>query len=280
MSPDPHAGSERETLKPAKPAKPWPAFYAEAWPGIVGAARRVGYAVALHGSMGRDLDVIAVPWTDAAGSPEDLVAEIGEWIQVLAPEEVGQPQDRWPRAKPHGRLAWSLHLGGGAYIDLSIMPRALLAAPSPSDERAEPREAALIAEVAEAIKYVAEKVRNQGATVLGWGAIPQVLTDHDTAGRLDAVSRPSPIGALQEGGERAATLEQAAQVLDARADALAAAGLDAAWTVRRCAAMVRALAPASPSEREEQFRRELVDGIRSLHPAPLVQPEPQPEEQG
>jgi hypothetical protein len=42
----------------------------------------------------------------------------------------------------------------------------------------------------------------------------------------------------------------------------------------------RALAPASPSEREEQFRRELVDGIRSLHPAPLVQPEPQPEEQG
>ena len=27
-----------------------------------------------------------------------------------------------PQAKPHGRLCWSIQLGGGAYIDLAVMP--------------------------------------------------------------------------------------------------------------------------------------------------------------
>ena len=29
-----------------------------------------------------------------------------------------------PGMKPHGRLCWSFHLGGGPYIDLSVMPLA------------------------------------------------------------------------------------------------------------------------------------------------------------
>ena len=29
-----------------------------------------------------------------------------------------------PGLKPHGRLTWSFHVGGGPYLDLSVMPRA------------------------------------------------------------------------------------------------------------------------------------------------------------
>jgi hypothetical protein len=108
-----------------KRPKPWPAIYTWIWPALVAAGRRQGYALALHGSMARDLDVVAVPWTEEAGSEEDLIAEIAEAVQVYLPDGSDPLQDpRFaPSDKPHGRRAWSLHMGGGAYIDLSIMPR-------------------------------------------------------------------------------------------------------------------------------------------------------------
>lgn len=106
----------------AKPPKPWPSLYTWIWPMIVAAGRRKGYAIALHGSMARDLDVIAVPWVEDAASAEDLIAEIREAVGVLLDDrQVGHPHVR--SAMPHGRTAWSLPLGGGAYIDLSVTAR-------------------------------------------------------------------------------------------------------------------------------------------------------------
>jgi len=31
--------------------------------------------------------------------------------------------DKIPTKKPHGRLAWSFHMGAGPYVDLSVMPQ-------------------------------------------------------------------------------------------------------------------------------------------------------------
>ncbi len=124
----PNTPGERETLR-GKAPKPWPAIYTWVWSLIVAAGRRQGYAMAIHGSMTRDLDVIAAPWTDDAGSPEELLAEIRETIQIYLDEEkIHDPH--YYSEKPHGRVVQSLHMGGGAYIDLSVMPRALLSAPS------------------------------------------------------------------------------------------------------------------------------------------------------
>lgn len=122
--------------KPAKPPKPWPAIYTWVWPMIVAAGRRKGYAMAIHGSMTRDLDVIAAPWTEDASSPVELLNEIREAVQVYMEDEQMYDPHLFSE-KPHGRLGWSLHMGGGAYIDLSVMPRS--AAPVPPEPQPEER---------------------------------------------------------------------------------------------------------------------------------------------
>jgi hypothetical protein len=88
-------------------------------------ARSKGYALGVHGSLVFDIDLIACPWTPDAVSAKELAAAICEEAQrvsgiaFMAPHE----QYEFPRNKPHGRLCWSFHLGGGPYIDLSVMPR-------------------------------------------------------------------------------------------------------------------------------------------------------------
>lgn len=93
-----------------------PTFYLWELPGIVAVARELGYALGVHGSLARDLDVIACPWVETAAPAEELVeairAKVGGCLSTQGPTE-----------RPHGRRAWSIHLGGGPYIDLSVMPR-------------------------------------------------------------------------------------------------------------------------------------------------------------
>lgn len=78
-----------------------------------------GYAVMMHGSFTRDLDLLAVPWTDRACEVEHLVQKIAYSTQLT----VINPK---PSEKPHGRLTWTLVLQGFAdprFVDLSVMPR-------------------------------------------------------------------------------------------------------------------------------------------------------------
>jgi hypothetical protein len=90
-------------------------------------ARKLGYAVAIHGSVARDVDLVAIPWADEAAEPDVLVGAIlvatframGETI-FLIPVPQGQTSN--PEPKPHGRWAWSIHIGP-TYIDLSVLPR-------------------------------------------------------------------------------------------------------------------------------------------------------------
>lgn len=99
-----------------------------------------GYAIAVHGTLIRDIDLIAVPWTREA-APQHVLAEaircaaekinpIG--VAFISPHEDDQfHRDGCPLMKPHGRLSWCYHLGGGPYIDLAVMPPTI---PAYSDE--------------------------------------------------------------------------------------------------------------------------------------------------
>jgi hypothetical protein len=95
-------------------------------------ARELGYAVAVHGTLKRDIDLIAVPWTSEATDERTLA----ESLRLVAEEINGEAVMGWsmagdaefslngcPGTKPHGRLGWCFSLGGGPYIDLSVMPR-------------------------------------------------------------------------------------------------------------------------------------------------------------
>ena len=77
-----------------------------------------GYAIGLHGSFTRDLDLIAVPWTERACDPEHLIRRIVDATGLKLRDGVA--------VKPHGRRAWTLlfpAFGDPRFVDLSVMPR-------------------------------------------------------------------------------------------------------------------------------------------------------------
>jgi hypothetical protein len=89
-------------------------------------AREVGYAIGVHGSQERDLDLIAAPWTEAAVSAEELADHIAQGIngRVLA-----------PGPKPLGRWACNVAIDGWfKLIDLSVAPRGIASADTPASE--------------------------------------------------------------------------------------------------------------------------------------------------
>jgi hypothetical protein len=75
-----------------------------------------GYALAVHGSFTRDLDLLAVPWADHACDAEHLVDRIADACGL-------KPNGHPPGDKPHGRRAWTLlfpEFGDPRFIDLSV----------------------------------------------------------------------------------------------------------------------------------------------------------------
>jgi hypothetical protein len=114
--------------------------YAMMYHGLCDTARKFGYALAIHGTVTADLDLIAVPWIDDAAPAETMVEALRKHInaveypellrrqlgdenlvqQILARRD--EPKD--PEQKPHGRRAWNLYLDHGGKVDLSVMPRA------------------------------------------------------------------------------------------------------------------------------------------------------------
>lgn len=101
-------------------------IYAQILPRIREAAKELGYAVAIHGTLTRDLDLLAVPWIEEAAEPVALVKRIadavGGYIIGDRTDELGYISDH-PTDQPHGRMSWNICWGGKVFIDLSVMPR-------------------------------------------------------------------------------------------------------------------------------------------------------------
>jgi len=121
-----------------KPATRAP-FFACIYHGLCVVARKHGYALAIHGTVTADLDLIAVPWTaeavDAVALKDAVMTHIGacgyaDLLRrdgILTEEQVqqvlGRDGEAECTAKPHGRRAWNLYMDAGAKVDLSVMPR-------------------------------------------------------------------------------------------------------------------------------------------------------------
>lgn len=86
-------------------------------------ARENGYCLSIHGSMARDLDLVATPWTEEAISAEALIEKFK--ADILLKDMDSKDED----GKPHGRKSFNLSADGGLYIDVSIMP--VLKSPMP-----------------------------------------------------------------------------------------------------------------------------------------------------
>ena len=100
-------------------------------------AKDLGYAIGVHGTLKRDIDLIACPWTNAAVDPKHLAEQLRLVVEKV--NGFAQPGyrevseyflDGCPGGKDHGRLCWTWYLDKygsdncvGSYIDLSVMPR-------------------------------------------------------------------------------------------------------------------------------------------------------------
>lgn len=89
--------------------------YCAIYPELARIARKHGYALALHGTLGRDFDLICIPWVERPSSPLDVIAA---FTKRYALREVGGPEQKF-----HGRAAWIISIAWGeCAIDLSFMP--------------------------------------------------------------------------------------------------------------------------------------------------------------
>jgi len=126
----------------------------------------MGYALALHGSMVNDLDIVAIPWVEEAAAPEELVAAIKAGMVGFTDWDTGKDRD-----KPHGRqgyLIWFSGLnhvpGGKACIDLSIMPRTKEAPKVDGPHLSKEAMALKIKAMRETLAYISE---HEGDTAIG-----------------------------------------------------------------------------------------------------------------
>jgi hypothetical protein len=91
-------------------------MYCALYPGLAKITRSHGYALAVHGTLGRDMDLICVPWAETVSEPQAVVDEITSTYAITA---INLP----PTKKNHGRTAWTISVGfGECAIDLSFLP--------------------------------------------------------------------------------------------------------------------------------------------------------------
>lgn len=95
-------------------------------PALRHVAYRCGYALAVHGSLKTDIDLIAVPWRETAVGQAYVAEEIRKTAEQIIGCAVVRKYDPNPEKKPCGRLAWAFYLQPedieGPYIDLSVFP--------------------------------------------------------------------------------------------------------------------------------------------------------------
>lgn len=100
-------------------------FVDKVLPSLRDTANFHGYALAVHGSLARDLDLVAIPWTEAAVDAETLIAALADttreatgWGHISGRNS---PHER--TKKPHGRVAVTVLASAEVELDISITPR-------------------------------------------------------------------------------------------------------------------------------------------------------------
>jgi hypothetical protein len=98
-------------------------------------AKEVGYAVAVHGTQQRDLDLVAIPWTEEANTnPREVMGHIARGLDARLVEV---------EIKPLGRQACTIQMNGWYKpIDLSVAPVVFQPKPHPPLEWSEERKPA------------------------------------------------------------------------------------------------------------------------------------------
>jgi len=120
---------DNTTTPPKKPIHAKPCLYAFYYEELKTIAREYGYNLVLHGSMNRDLDLIAIPWVN---DPKDEFEMIQHFDRHLRGYYSEQKDNYLFSMLPAGRKSYVINLNrSGAwnnyedaqyYIDISVTP--------------------------------------------------------------------------------------------------------------------------------------------------------------
>jgi hypothetical protein len=93
-------------------------------PGMRRAAKDAGYAITVHGSLNRDIDLVAVPWREHNVWSMDALLDVLLGAARAVTGRCNCERKEWT-VKPHGRrtkamLAWVGETT--VHLDLSVMP--------------------------------------------------------------------------------------------------------------------------------------------------------------
>lgn len=105
-------------MKTSEQVKPnyAPVYAAALYPDLAKVFVNHGYALAVHGSLARDFDLIAVAWAKKVSKPRVLIKEITTKFNIRL---IGKR----PTKREHGRLAYTISVGfGSCGLDLSFFP--------------------------------------------------------------------------------------------------------------------------------------------------------------
>lgn len=109
-----------------KPTHVKPALYAFYYQLLKEKAIEYGYNLVLHGSMNRDLDLIAIPWVKDLGDVEDMILQFASIIGG----EVMHQSDEQKNCFPHGRQSYVININRSRdkegndqqyYVDISVI---------------------------------------------------------------------------------------------------------------------------------------------------------------
>lgn len=131
----------------SKPIHAKPSLYAFYFEALKVIARKYGYNLVLHGSMNRDLDLVAIPWQEQIGSHDEMIEEFihelggdlmfANGVDRSRCKSVGEEIKReWGKYKVthHGRMQYVINLNRQCemvnqewtdpqyYIDVSVIP--------------------------------------------------------------------------------------------------------------------------------------------------------------
>ncbi|WP_034256698.1 hypothetical protein [Adhaeribacter aquaticus] len=111
-----------------KPIHAKPSLYAYYFEVLKKIALKYGYNLVLHGSLNRDLDLIAIPWEKDLGDCDVMINEFAEHLGG----EVMQQSEASKHCFPHGRMSYVVNLNRSGkwnnyqdaqyYLDISVIP--------------------------------------------------------------------------------------------------------------------------------------------------------------
>ena len=70
-----------------KPVKARPVFYAMCYEQIKVIAKENGYNLLINGSLNRDFDLVAIPWSHDCINPIELLKKFSSYLVVLLPAD-------------------------------------------------------------------------------------------------------------------------------------------------------------------------------------------------